>query len=124
MPGREQEYGTYMDQNAAQPGYANAPPPQIDADRRSRSPGLQRNFYDTATTDFKRPYGSPPTGPEAPPAFGAGAGSAPGFPFGGLIAFLVTLAGLPIFNIGAPFWGLVFGVIASLLMERDSFTKV
>ena len=48
----------------------------------------------------------------------------PGFPFGGLIAFLVTLAGLPIFNIGAPFWGLVFGVIASLLMERDSFTKV
>ena len=48
----------------------------------------------------------------------------PTFPLGGLIAFLVTLAGLPIFNIGAPFWGLVFGVIASLLMERDSFTKV
>ena len=48
----------------------------------------------------------------------------PTFPLGGLIAFLVTLAGLPICNIGAPFWGLVFGVIASLLMERDSFTKV
>ena len=48
----------------------------------------------------------------------------PTFPLGGLIAFLVTLAGLPIFNIGAPFWGLVFGVIASLMMERDSFTKV
>ena len=48
----------------------------------------------------------------------------PTFPLGGLIAFLVTLAGLPIFNIGAPFWGLVFGVIASLLMERGSFTKV
>ena len=48
----------------------------------------------------------------------------PTFPLGGLIAFLVTLAGLPIFDIGAPFWGLVFGVIASLLMERDSFTKV
>ena len=27
-------------------------------------------------------------------------------------------------HIGAPFWGLVFGVIASLMMERDSFTKV
>ena len=81
MPGREQEYGT--DQNAAQPGGANAPPPPIDAESRSRSPGMQRNFYDTATTDFKRPYGSPPTGPEAPPAFGAGDGSAPGFPFGG-----------------------------------------
>ena len=48
----------------------------------------------------------------------------PTFPLGGLIAFLVTLAGLPIFNIGAPFWGLVFGVIASMMMERDSFTKV
>ncbi len=46
-----------------------------------------------------------------------------GFPFGGLIAFLVTLAGLPILNVGAPFWGLVFGLIASLLMERDSFKK-
>ncbi len=32
----------------------------------------------------------------------------PGFPLGGLIAFLVTFTGLPIFNIGAPFWGLVF----------------
>ena len=87
MPGREQEYGT--DQNAAQPGGANAPPPPIDAESRSRSPGMQRNFYDTAITDFKRPYGSSPTGPEAPPA-GAGAsstGPAPGTPgsspFGG-----------------------------------------
>ena len=47
----------------------------------------------------------------------------PRFPIGGLIAFLVTFAGLPIFNIGAPFWGLVFGLVASLLMERDSFKQ-
>tara|TARA_R110002072_G_scaffold293422_1_gene462778 strand:- start:5004 stop:6200 length:1197 start_codon:yes stop_codon:yes gene_type:complete len=47
----------------------------------------------------------------------------PSFPLGALVAFLVTLAGLPILNIGAPFWGLVFGLLASLLMERDSFSK-
>jgi len=46
---------------------------------------------------------------------------APSFPLGGLIAFLVTLGGVPMFNIGAPFWGLVFGVMASLLIERKSF---
>ena len=38
-------------------------------------------------------------------------------------AFLVTLAGVPVMNIGAPFWGLVFGVLASFLMERDAFSK-
>ena len=47
----------------------------------------------------------------------------PSFPLGGLIAFLVTLGGVPMFNIGAPFWGLVFGVAASLLIERGSFAK-
>ena len=40
------------------------------------------------------------------------------FPLGGLIAFLVTLGGLPFLNIGAPFWGLLFGALASLLCER------
>ncbi|MEY8842731.1 benzoate/H(+) symporter BenE family transporter, partial [Cribrihabitans sp. XS_ASV171] len=45
------------------------------------------------------------------------------FPLGALIAFLVTLAGLPIMNIGAPFWGLVFGLLASLVMEREAFSK-
>lgn len=47
----------------------------------------------------------------------------PTFPLGALIAFLVTLSGLPILNIGAPFWGLVFGVLASFLLERESFAK-
>ena len=45
------------------------------------------------------------------------------FPLGALVAFLVTLAGLPVLNIGAPFWGLVFGVLASLLLERESFAR-
>ena len=46
-----------------------------------------------------------------------------GFTSGALVAFLVTFAGLPILNIGSPFWGLVFGVITSLLIERQSFLK-
>jgi benzoate membrane transport protein len=40
------------------------------------------------------------------------------FSFGALICFLVTVADVPIFNIGAPFWGLVFGLAASRLLER------
>ncbi|MEK9760854.1 MAG: benzoate transporter, partial [Candidatus Puniceispirillum sp.] len=40
----------------------------------------------------------------------------------GLIAFLVTFGGIPMLNIGAPFWGLVFGLLASLLLERQAFT--
>ena len=46
------------------------------------------------------------------------------FTSGALVAFLVTFAGLPILNIGSPFWGLVFGVITSLLIERQSFLKL
>lgn len=45
------------------------------------------------------------------------------FPLGALVSFLVTLAGLPIFNIGAPFWGLVFGVLTSLVLEREAFAR-
>jgi benzoate membrane transport protein len=43
------------------------------------------------------------------------------FIFGALITFLVTVSDLTLFNIGAAFWGLVFGVIASWLLERDDF---
>src|SRR3954469_17117588 len=39
--------------------------------------------------------------------------------FGALVCFLVTVADLSIFRIGAPFWGLVFGVAASRLLERE-----
>ena len=42
------------------------------------------------------------------------------FSFGALVCFLVTVADVSIFRIGAPFWGLVFGVAASRLLERQS----
>ena len=41
-----------------------------------------------------------------------------GFPLGALVTFLVTVAGIPIFNIGAPFWALIGGTAVSLLLER------
>ena len=41
------------------------------------------------------------------------------FSFGALICFLVTVADVPVFGIGAPFWGIVFGLAASWLLERD-----
>ena len=42
------------------------------------------------------------------------------FSFGALICFLVTVADVTIFRIGAPFWGLVFGLAVSLLFERET----
>jgi benzoate membrane transport protein len=43
------------------------------------------------------------------------------FTLGALVTFLVTVADVPIFNIGAPFWGLVFGIVVSWLLERADF---
>ena len=43
------------------------------------------------------------------------------FALGALVTFLVTVADVAIFNIGAPFWGLVFGYAASRLLERGDF---
>ena len=43
------------------------------------------------------------------------------FTLGALVTFVVTAADVAIFNIGAPFWGLVFGVAASWLLEREDF---
>ena len=40
------------------------------------------------------------------------------FSFGALICFLVTVADVPMLQIGAPFWGLVFGLAVSWLLER------
>jgi len=45
------------------------------------------------------------------------------FSLGALVTFLVTVADVPIFNVGAAFWGLVFGFAASWLLERDDFRK-
>jgi len=43
------------------------------------------------------------------------------FTFGALLTFIVTVADVAIFNIGAPFWGLVFGFALSWLLERKDF---
>ena len=43
------------------------------------------------------------------------------YSLGALVTFLVTVAGQPILNIGAPLWALVFGYTASRLMERRDF---
>jgi benzoate membrane transport protein len=42
---------------------------------------------------------------------------------GALVAFMVTLANLPIVNIGAAFWALVFGTAVSWLLERGDFDQ-
>ena len=43
------------------------------------------------------------------------------FTLGALVAFLVTVADLGLFNIGAAFWGLVAGLIVSWALERADF---
>ena len=44
------------------------------------------------------------------------------FALGALVTFLVTVADLPILNIGAPFWGLVLGLSVAWLLERPDFS--
>lgn len=38
---------------------------------------------------------------------------------GALVAFLITVADIELAGIGAPFWGLLFGVAVTLLLERS-----
>lgn len=45
------------------------------------------------------------------------------YTMGALVTFLITVSGISIANIGAPFWGLVFGYIASRLLEPDDFRE-
>lgn len=45
------------------------------------------------------------------------------FTLGALVTFVVTVADVPIFNIGAPFWGLVIGFAVAWLLERGDFQK-
>jgi benzoate membrane transport protein len=40
------------------------------------------------------------------------------FALGALVTFLVTVADIAVFNIGAAFWGLVAGMGVSLMLER------
>lgn len=50
-------------------------------------------------------------------AFGGGR-----FTLGALVTFLVTVADVPILNVGAAFWGLVLGFGVSWLLERRDFS--
>ena len=43
------------------------------------------------------------------------------FTLGALVSFLVTVADLPLFSIGAAFWGLVAGITVAWLLERRDF---
>jgi benzoate membrane transport protein len=43
------------------------------------------------------------------------------FSFGALVCFLVTVSGIQIASIGAAFWGLLAGYIASRLFEPADF---
>ena len=45
------------------------------------------------------------------------------FTLGALVTFLVTVADVAIFNIGAAFWGLVLGFAISWLLERKDFNS-
>jgi len=51
-------------------------------------------------------------------AFGSGK-----YGFGALVTFLVTVADVTLFNIGAAFWGLLLGFAASWLLERADFRR-
>jgi len=55
-------------------------------------------------------------------AFGAAFGGGK-FTLGALVTFLVTVADVAIFNIGAAFWGLLLGFATSWLLERADFGK-
>ena len=43
------------------------------------------------------------------------------FSLGALVAFLVTVADVPLLNVGAAFWGLLAGFVISWLLERADF---
>jgi benzoate membrane transport protein len=45
------------------------------------------------------------------------------FSLGALMAFLVTVADRPLLNVGAAFWGLIAGLIISVLLERADFAS-
>ncbi|HZQ01822.1 MAG TPA: benzoate/H(+) symporter BenE family transporter [Reyranella sp.] len=46
------------------------------------------------------------------------------FTLGAVVAFLVTVANVPIFSIGAPFWAVIVGLAVSWGLERNDFKKM
>ena len=45
------------------------------------------------------------------------------FTLGALVTFIVTVSDVTVLNIGAAFWGLVAGLLVSLLLERPHFAE-
>jgi benzoate membrane transport protein len=45
------------------------------------------------------------------------------FTLGALVTFVVTVADVTVLNIGAAFWGLVAGIVVSVLLERPDFAR-
>lgn len=45
------------------------------------------------------------------------------FALGAAVTFLVTVANVPIFSIGAPFWAVIIGLAVSWALERSDFKK-
>lgn len=45
------------------------------------------------------------------------------FTMGALVSFLVTIADVPILNVGGAFWGLLSGLAVSFLLERGDFPE-
>jgi len=50
-------------------------------------------------------------------AFAGGGGAGAGA-LGPLVSFVVTVSGITLFNIGAPFWGVVFGYLVHVGLDR------
>jgi benzoate membrane transport protein len=46
------------------------------------------------------------------------------FTIGAAVTFLVTVANVPIFSIGAPFWAMIIGFSVSWVLEGDDFKKL
>jgi benzoate membrane transport protein len=46
------------------------------------------------------------------------------FTFGASVAFLITVANVPVFSIGAPFWAVLTGFAVSWALERPDFEKL
>ena len=46
------------------------------------------------------------------------------FTLGAAVTFLVTVANVPIFSIGAPFWAVIIGLAVSWALERNDFKKL
>ncbi len=46
------------------------------------------------------------------------------FRLGALFTFIITISGVTLFNIGAPFWGLVGGAAISALLEPGDFQEI